>query len=1646
MRDKHPEAGVRPRGEKRKDDTMLKKSLSLLLAGALTVSLAVPAVAGNSQAQPKKDTSYGTTYYLDASIGKTDGDGLTPANAFDSLEDINAKTFQPGDQILIKAGTQYTGTLWPKGSGCEGYPIVIDMYGQGDKPLIDGNGAYFMPQVKDWQGPFTGETGDQIGAAVYLYNQEYIEINNLEVKNQGDNVNRDRSGIRVEGYDYGVIDHIYIRNCYVHDVRGYNGQDDIYPVVPTNPDGSPTDGFTDEDQTNPNTTNTFWGARTTHRTGGINFVTYTARLPESKNEFNVPVQELDETKQITTFNDILIENNTVENCQANGITTTNVKGTLDDVAFRHTNVVIRGNDIHNVTRSGIIPIYTNGVLVEYNKVDTFQSTYEGYGCGIWCDRANGMVFQYNEVCNGVNGNDGMAFNLDDMTRDGVIQYNYTHDNYGGGYMLHVRQNSYNRNNTIRFNLSVNDSGVFTAHNAQIVAVGETSTTKLESAKVYNNTFLSNKDCHAVYQGDEVDYTNNIWYFTNSAVANRKDCFYPGANSSFDNNVYIGCVAPTDPNQHTDDPQFVGGSNLFGLTRDQALVNASLTANSPYVGAGVAVEDNGGQDILGGSLDTLNLGAIAGVGHQAAAVSQTYTPNEVTKYLSDGTQQTQVIHETVSESNTKWVNTTFNSKSVIYTKKEGNYLEFDMVGTGGTFTLKRGGGAGNVKLVAYQGGQEVKSVTVNTYNATADTITVDDFTQLSETNEAYTIRVYNAENGKAANFVSFTTNVAETTQPGCDNDAIAGVVLEQPMAQVIPYGKTSVSVDLASHVYFRTCQAQQPQATVTYTANNGATVEGNTVTFPAPGDYTVTAQATYNEVTVTDSITVSVTQGQEPQVNVPAVDTRALTGLIAACEGLDLTKYGEARQDVFQQTLAQAKALLEGEGYTQAQVDEMVTLLTTAKNGLSLTRANAEDSVVVKNGNWVNLSDATLDGGKALKCSNANESMTVDFFGNQVQVYGRKAVGVAIMTFTVTRLSDNEVVHTQTVDGYNAEKLDQQELFAWTGEANDQYRLTITNTGTDNENANNSYNVIIDFLTFGCDQAQLADLTALAAALTKADGLNSADYTPEAWQAVEAAALAGRRVYVDATATQAQVDAAAAALNEAMAPQPQGPVETYALQYVYDYAVQQDTSNLIPSVAAFYQEALTEAKTVLDDPDATQLEVDAACGKLMRAVHMLNWVRGDKAMLELLIIRADQMVAHADLYVTDNWQQLLDALDQAKKVYNDENAMDSDIQPVVDQLLAAILAQRYKASRAILEDLVAKAEGMDLTGYTAESVAAFRTALDQAKAVLAQESNQAAVEAAVTALNDAMANLTQQTVDKEALSELYTYAGQQDTSNLIPSVAVFYQEAMTEAKAVLDDATATQLEVDAACGKLMRAVLKLDWVKGDKAMLEVLITRAEGMVENVDKYVSDNWQQLVDALAKAKEVYADENAMDVDIEPVVDQLLNAILAQRYKADKSVLENLLNQAEGMDLTGYTAESVAVFRSALQSAQAVMADETLSEEDQATVEAAVAALNAAMDGLTAGGAPETTDQPEASQTPEATDKPETTQAPEATDQPEASQTPETTNQPQSTAKPQATQKPESVPQTGDQSLLLVYVAALASAVLLLSTAVVVRKQTRR
>ena len=199
------------------------------------------------------------------------------------------------------------------------------------------------------------------------------------------------------------------------------------------------------------------------------------------------------------------------------------------------------------------------------------------------------------------------------------------------------------------------------------------------------------------------------------------------------------------------------------------------------------------------------------------------------------------------------------------------------------------------------------------------------------------------------------------------------------------------------------------------------------------------------------------------------------------------------------------------------------------------------------------------------------------------------------------------------------------------------------------------------------------------------------------------------------------------------------------------------------------------------------------------------------------------------------------------------------------------------------------------------------------------------------------------------------------------------------------------------------------------MLEQLVAKAEAMVAEQDKYVQTDWQQLVDALAQAQELLEDSgNALAGDVGEASEALLNAILAQRYKANKENLEDILNQAQAVDLSGYTAQSVAVFQAALAEAQAVMADETLSVEDQDAVDAAVEAVASAMNGLTAETTPQPTQTPEASQTPEATQKPVVSEKPET-----------------------------NVPQTGDASQLAAMVGVLMSSATALGGVAIARKR---
>ena len=128
----------------------------------------------------------------------------------------------------------------------------------------------------------------------------------------------------------------------------------------------------------------------------------------------------------------------------------------------------------------------------------------------------------------------------------------------------------------------------------------------------------------------------------------------------------------------------------------------------------------------------------------------------------------------------------------------------------------------------------------------------------------------------------------------------------------------------------------------------------------------------------------------------------------------------------------------------------------------------------------------------------------------------------------------------------------------------------------------------------------------------------------------------------------------------------------------------------------------------------------------------------------------------------------------------------------------------------------------------------------------------------------------------------------------------------------------------------------------------MIDKAEQMSKEKDRYVELYWDDLETALKNANDVMLDENALQEDVDQAATKLLNAILKQRFKANKENLEDLIKRAEGLNLSEYTEETVRILKTALENANAIFADSSLSIEDQQIVDAAAKNLETALNGL--------------------------------------------------------------------------------------------------
>ncbi|WP_288589949.1 glycoside hydrolase family 3 N-terminal domain-containing protein [uncultured Thomasclavelia sp.] len=203
-------------------------------------------------------------------------------------------------------------------------------------------------------------------------------------------------------------------------------------------------------------------------------------------------------------------------------------------------------------------------------------------------------------------------------------------------------------------------------------------------------------------------------------------------------------------------------------------------------------------------------------------------------------------------------------------------------------------------------------------------------------------------------------------------------------------------------------------------------------------------------------------------------------------------------------------------------------------------------------------------------------------------------------------------------------------------------------------------------------------------------------------------------------------------------------------------------------------------------------------------------------------------------------------------------------------------------------------------------------------------------------------------DKTALKiaiELANAITDKDLEKVIPVVANEFKAARDEANVIYNTASATQDEVNAAFDRLASVMQKLEFYVGDKTALKAFIDKVSDL--DSTKYTETTWTQFDGALTAANGVYNDVNAMQPEVNEAYTNLVTAFLNLRLIPDKSLLEDLINQAEGLNSANYTKASFDGLTKALNEAKAVYENPNATQEEvdnaKATLEKAIAGLQA-------------------------------------------------------------------------------------------------------
>ncbi|MBC7920973.1 MAG: right-handed parallel beta-helix repeat-containing protein [Ferruginibacter sp.] len=401
-------------------------------------------------------TDWSTDYHV--SSEGTDSNPGTENQPWRSIARVDSARFAPGDRVLFRGGETFEGNL------------VID-----DRSRTSGNG--YLTLGSYGSGKATLRAG--LGNGILIRNLGWIVIRDLVVTGE----DRTRNG----GYGVKVIND-RPGNGKIQGIRIENVEASRFRWAGIYVGGIPTD------------------LPGVSATAGARYGFRNVRIERCVAYDNMYYGIYLSASWKTDSKDYGNENVTIVDCLAHD--------NPGDPAYTA-----------NHSGSGILLDDTDGGLIEYcvsYRNGALNAGQTGGPCAIWTHASNRVIIQHCEGYANRTGGvaDGGAFDLDGGVTNSVVQYCYSHDNDGPGYLMWNYEGAPHElsHNVIRYCISENDAR---KHAYGAIHIG-TSGLPVTEIDVYHNTILTSPAANASPKA--------IWVGSGSRA--------PNANFRFYNNLFI----------------------------------------------------------------------------------------------------------------------------------------------------------------------------------------------------------------------------------------------------------------------------------------------------------------------------------------------------------------------------------------------------------------------------------------------------------------------------------------------------------------------------------------------------------------------------------------------------------------------------------------------------------------------------------------------------------------------------------------------------------------------------------------------------------------------------------------------------------------------------------------------------------------------------------------------------------------------------------------------------------------------------------------------------------------------------------------------------------------------------------------------------